>query len=243
MTDPVAPKPARAAPEHLAPPDWKAIEPHYKAGLRSKNSISREFGVSRAGIEKHAAKFGWVYGSLAPSIHSQADRIVAERAIAAQSEKGRAETKVDRENAAKPLFTDAEVVEAGAQQLALVKLEHRRDIADLRAVVRVLMGELSEVTRRPDVLRVVRAALSRPGLPTEEALKAVAAMVEDLPRRTKVAKDLADAMHKCIGMEREAFGLDTKGGADGVPVAIIRDYTGKGDADAPARKANQYADE
>lgn len=243
---PPARKRGKPSVDDLDPPDWKAIEPHYKAGLRSRNAISKDFGVSRAGIEKHAHKYGWVYGSLAPSIHTQADRIVAEQQVAAQSEKGRAETQIARkvaEKAKQPLFTDAEVVEAGAQQLALVKMEHRQDIAALRTVIRTLMGELSEFTNRPDLLWLVHDALSHPDEPAVAALRDIATMVGNLPGRTKVAKDLADAMHKCIGMEREAFGLDTKGGSDGVPVAIIRDYTGKGDPDAPQRKAGAYSDE
>jgi hypothetical protein len=34
-------------------------------------------------------------------------------------------------------------------------------------------------------------------------------------------------------MEREAFGLNTAGGTDGLPMVILKDYTGKGDPDSP----------
>jgi hypothetical protein len=62
-------------------------------------------------------------------------------------------------------------------------------------------------------------------------------LVSSLPQRTKIVKDLADALHKVIGLEREAHGLNTISGSDGRPVVIIRDYTGRGDPDAPPRPA------
>ena len=48
-------------------------------------------------------------------------------------------------------------------------------------------------------------------------------------------QSVADALHKAVGMEREAFGLDTAAGTDGRPMVIIRDFTGRGDPDAPVR--------
>jgi len=64
-------------------------------------------------------------------------------------------------------------------------------------------------------------------------------LVASLPQRTKVLKDLADTLHKVIGMEREAFGLNSEAGTDGRPMVIIRDYTGRGDPDSPLRGVPQ----
>ena len=61
--------------------------------------------------------------------------------------------------------------------------------------------------------------------------------VSSLPQRTKVLKDLVESLHKCIGIEREAVGLDTLMGAEGRPMVIIRDFTGRGDVDSPVREA------
>ena len=52
-------------------------------------------------------------------------------------------------------------------------------------------------------------------------------------------KDLADTLHRVIGMEREAFGLNSEAGADGRPLVIVRDYTGRGDPDSPLRAVPQ----
>jgi hypothetical protein len=45
--------------------------------------------------------------------------------------------------------------------------------------------------------------------------------------------DLVDALHKVVGMGREAFGLDTVAGTDGRPVDIINDHAGRGSPEAP----------
>ena len=126
-------------------------------------------------------------------------------------------------------------VEASAQAEVLVRLGHREDIAALRAIIRGLMRELSVAIEQPEHFGMIHDAQSSPDEPALDALRNMAALVASLPSRTKVAKDLADALHKAVGMEREAFGLDTAAGTDGRPMVIIRDFTGRGDPDAPVR--------
>ncbi|GAP37909.1 hypothetical protein ABXN37_22570 [Piscinibacter sakaiensis] len=217
------------ASEPLLPVDWPAIEPHYRAGILSISALSKRFGVSRPAIEKHARKNGWVR-SLAPAIHERADRLVDEAgAVAGSAAKvvaGAVAPMQPVQPAAASLYSDAEIVEAGARQLSIVRLEHRADIAALRAIVTGLMRELGQVIEHPDALALVYDALSTPDEPAIGALRDLAHLVSSLPARTKVAKDLAEALHRCIGMEREAFGLDTAGGTDR-PHVIVRDYTGR----------------
>ena len=45
---------------------------------------------------------------------------------------------------------------------------------------------------------------------------------------------------RVIGMEREAFGLDTVAGTDGRPTVIIKDYTGRGSPEAPVVPASYH---
>lgn len=224
-----------AAKGELEPVQWHLIEPHYKAGIRSIRSIAQEFGVSRTGIDKHAAKQSppWKR-SLAPAIHQQADRLVAQydEQVASQARTLVAGGKLHAtSDPAVP--TDAEIVDAGAAQLAVVKLGHRSDIAALRKIVQGLLAELAVTMDRPDLFAQVEGMLSDPDEPKLQALEDAMALVASLPGRTKVAKDLAEALHKCIGMEREAFGLNTAGGTDGIPLVLIKDFTGKGDVDSP----------
>lgn len=244
MTAPKKPKPL--AKSELAPVPWHRIEVHYKAGIRSINAISKEFGVTRRAIDKHAEKHGWTR-DLGPAIHEKANRLV-DKAVATPKQKTGSTPSVAGSTpaTAKPVpLTDAQIVEAGAEALSLVKLGHRKDIAALREIIGCLMDELATTMRRPDLFAQVQMVLTltpedEQGNPIEGGhiqavvdLEDAMRLVASLPARTKVAKDLADALHKCIGMEREAFGLDTNGGTDGMPLVLIRDFTGKNDPDSP----------
>lgn len=227
---PVAPnaqppkKSAKPDPSELLPVDWAGIEPHFRAGLRSVASIAKQFGVSRQAIAKHAAKKGWLR-DLKHDIHEKADRLVAQAS---------AQPPVDSQTAKQPpaKLTDAQIIEENAQQLSTVRMQHRADIKALRTIIQGLMAELAQVVERPDLFAQVQMMMFEPGEEPLRALEDAMALVASLPNRTKVAKDLADALHKCIGMEREAFGLNTDGGTDGKPLVIIKDYCGRGDPDS-----------
>jgi hypothetical protein len=225
----------KTKPKDLLPVPWDKIEPHYRAGLRSQNSIAKQFGVTRRAMEKHALKHGW-QRDLAPAIHDRADQLVA-RAVATRRKQVAPKTVATKALATKPAtapsVTDAEIVDAGGEQLALVKLEHRGDIAALRKIIAGLMRELGAVMDYPEKFAQAFDVLANLEEPALGVLADMATVVGSLPARTKVAKDLADALHRCIGMEREAFGLNTAGGTDGLPMVILKDYTGKGDPDSP----------
>jgi hypothetical protein len=218
--------------KELAPVDWPAIEPHYRAGILSLSALAREFHVSRPAIEKHARRHGWVR-SLAATIHATADRMIADGAVGEV-----AELRAAAGLAPGPeIVTDSDVIDAGAKQLVLVRLEHRQDIAALRRIVVSLMRELSGTVDSPERFGMIYDALANPHEPAIDALRDMAALVASLPARTAVAKNLADALFRCIGLEREAYGLDTAGGADGRPTVIIKDYTGRGSPEAPPQEA------
>jgi hypothetical protein len=75
-----------------------------------------------------------------------------------------------------------------------------------------------------------------------EDIAALRAIIKGLMRELSVVIErpehfgmIHDALHKAVGMEREAFGLDTAEGTEGRPMVHIRDFTGRGDPDAPAR--------
>lgn len=210
----------------LTPIDWAAVELEYRAGVRPLRAIAKSHGCAHSAITKHARKEGWTR-DLNPKIHARAAELVSKAATAAVN---REVSKPAREAG------EALTVEANALALSIVQLGHREDIAALRSIIKGLMRELAIVVEEPERFGMIHDALANPDEPAIEALRDMAALVVSLPGRTKVAKDLADALHRAIGMEREAFGLDTAAGTDGRPMVIIKDYTGRGDADSPARE-------
>lgn len=240
MAKPTHKRPAAGG---LDPVDWHAIHPHYIAGIRSLTDLSRTFGVSRAGIIKHATKHAW-QRNLKPSILQRSDALLARVASEQARVTQQANALVTDEVTFSPSQTEKAVIEANAAELTAVRLWHRQDVARLRTIVRVLMDELGSITEQPELAGMIYMALSDPDVPALAALEQMAAVVRDLPTRTKVAKDLADTLHKVIGMEREAFGLDTTGGTDGLVKVKVIDFTGKGDPDgAPPEDPNTQQDD
>jgi hypothetical protein len=130
---------------------------------------------------------------------------------------------------------EREIVDSNAHILASVQIAHRRDIARGRRLVNRLFDELEDVIERPELFAMVHGVLDEPSEEGLDALREVMRLVANLPARVAMVKALAEAMHRLIGMEREAFGLDTAAGTDGRPMVIIRDFTGRGDKDAPVR--------
>jgi hypothetical protein len=108
--------------------DWDAIEPHYRAGIRSLKDIAAEFECSDAGILKQAKKMGWTR-NLIGKIKARADAKVTAALV-------RAET-----GEAKPL-TEAIAVEIEANVQSRIRIAHQTTLTNLRAQAEALLGEL-----------------------------------------------------------------------------------------------------
>lgn len=202
----------------LAPVNWAGIEPHYRAGIRSIKAISAEFGVSRAAIDKHARKHGWTR-DLLPSIKAKSDQQVARAAVAPAGCSPAA------------TFSDQAIVDAGADQLTLVRLSHRADIAKARRLCQSLLAEVDVIQDRPELFAMVFDALDGADITETVNLERLARVVSDLPTRVKVLKDLAEAVGRLVSLEREAFGLNATPDGSDRPTAFIKDFTGRGDPD------------
>ena len=202
----------------LCPVDWSAITPHFRAGLRSIKSIGKEFGVSDVAIIKHFRRLG-ISRDLKARIHE----VAAEKVRAAE---------VRASVSALTPQTVQLTVEVNAQVIALLQMKHRGMGADAAALVIRQMAELGQGTDSPDLfMRVAELLESLDDEPTagqRTDMYAALSLIASLPARAKVLKDLVDSMQKIIGVEREAFGLNTDDGSGGDRfTVIVRDYTGR----------------
>ena len=215
-----------AKPSNLLPIDWAGLELQYRAGVKPLRLIGKQFGCSHAAITKRAKRDGW-QRDLKAKVHARADELVAKAVVSKQV------------SAAIKAGEDL-TVEASAQAEVSIRLKHRADIARARRLAMRLMVELEAVTETPDLFGMVYDALACPDEPAIEALREMATLVASLPARVKVMKDLADTLHKLIGAEREAFGLNSEAGTDGRPLVIIRDYTGRRLPEPPVKPASYH---
>jgi hypothetical protein len=116
---------------------------------------------------------------------------------------------------------------------------HRKLCVRARRLTQLLLAELEAVTEQPEVFGRVRDLLENlndePTATQRQDLRDMASLVSSLPQRVRVMRDLADTLHRVIGVEREACGLNAAASTDGRPLVLVRDFTGRGDPDAPMR--------
>lgn len=183
--------------------DWDAIEPHYRAGIRSLRSIAEEFGVSNPAIVKHAEKMGWTR-NLAAKIKEKADTKVAAALVA-----------VERADLPAAKLTEAVRIEVEAEVQARVRLSHRRDVTRMRSLVMNLLDELEQQSQNSETFETLRELVSDSPDPDDKAGRArVERMQQAFDRaislggRTKTVKDLTDTVKTLIALERQAYGVD-----------------------------------
>lgn len=183
--------------------DWDAVEPHYRAGVRSLRDIADEFKVSNVAIVKHAEKVGWTR-NLAAKIQEKADAKVAAALVASE----RAESPAAK-------LTEAVRVEVESEVQARVRLSHRRDVTRMRGIVMNLLDELEIQTKSPETYETLCELVSGAPDADDKAGRARADRMQQafdralsLGGRTKTVKDLTDTVKTLIALERQAYGVD-----------------------------------
>jgi len=167
--------------------DWDAIEPHYRANVRSLRDIGAEFGVSDAAIIKHASKMGWER-DLGGKIKAKADAKLAAALVA---------TERADQPAAK--LTEAVRVEVEAEVQARVRHSHRTDINRSKSIVNRYLATLEslEITEAPSAAVAESLRKGAAKLPPMAPLKEHIAML----------KQLIEGQKSLVTMEREAYGI------------------------------------
>ncbi|HAT2607123.1 TPA: hypothetical protein I8235_000032 [Kluyvera intermedia] len=177
--------------------DWEAVEGAYRAGLLSLREMSQEYGVSHVAIKKRADKEGWTR-DLTAKIKAKADALVNSR-------------EVNGEVNSKPLVNEAEIVNANAEVIASIRLSHRKDISRSRGLVMKLLSELEISTDNIDVFEKLGEMMFDPDEKTgRDRLNEAYQKVISMAGRTKTMKDLADSLKTLVGLERQAYGLDSE---------------------------------
>lgn len=189
------------AQEEKKAPDWERIEADYRAGLLSVREIAAAQGVSHVAIGKRAKRDGWER-DLNAKIKAKADALVTSRTVTSQV-------------TAEKVATDRAIIEANAEVIANVRLQHRQDIGRARSLAMGLLAELEFQTANRELLDELGEVLSgsEEGGGLSDKMIAIFQAVTSLPGRTKTMKDLGDTLHKLIGLERDAYNIGSGGEA------------------------------
>ncbi|EKN3726506.1 hypothetical protein OU746_004020 [Yersinia enterocolitica] len=179
-------------------PDWEAIESAYRAGLMSIREIASQHGITHGAINKRAKRDGWER-DLKAKIKAKADALVSKREVS---------TQVSTEKA----LSERILIEANAEVIANVRMEHRGDIRRAREITNALFDELGAECADIEALRKLGELMLQPDENGRDRLNEVYQSIIALPERVKAVKALSDAMKNLIGLERQAYDIgDDKG--------------------------------
>ena len=204
-----------AAPKKV---DYERIEPGWRAGIKSPPQLAAEYtqatgiSVSRSAIIKHFTELGLPL-DLKAKVRAKADAMVAEAMVT-----GKVSTATTKR--------DVEIINESATREAIVRLSHRTDIARSRGIVMNLFAELEAVcgTENAALLEELGEVMRNPDDNGQDKRNDLYQKLMSLPGRAKTMKDLGDSLKTMIGLEREAFSLDSGGDdAAGKPGKEISD--------------------
>lgn len=178
----------------MAKPDWEAIESAYRAGLMSVREIASQHGISHTAINKQAKKEGWER-DLKAKIKAKADALVSKREVSKQ---------VSTEKA----ISERQLIEASAEVIANVRMEHRGDIRRARSITNALFDELTAESADLASLEKLGELMFNPDDKGQDRLSEIYHKVISMPERVKSVKALSEALKNLIGLERQAYDID-----------------------------------
>lgn len=177
----------------MATPDWEAIESAYRAGLLSVREIASQHGITHGAINKRAKRDGWER-DLNAKIKAKADALVSKR-------------EVSRVVSTEAATNERILIEANAEVIANVRMEHRGDIRRARELTNLLFDELSAECADVAALENLGDLMLNPDDKGRDRLNEIYQKVISMPSRVKSLKDLIDSLKNLIGLERQAYGI------------------------------------
>jgi hypothetical protein len=175
--------------------DWDLVEADWRAGVKTKQQMATQYGVSRAAMDKHFTKRG-ITRNLADKIRAKTESIVAESIIVVAPDL--------------PPAQERDIIEANAAMQSKIILAHRTDIQRARKLSMSLLTELEFQTDNQSLLEQLAEMLCDPDDKGQNKRMELFEKVISLGSRAGTMKTLADSLRGLISMERQAFGLDEK---------------------------------
>ncbi|WP_432468264.1 hypothetical protein, partial [Enterobacter roggenkampii] len=173
-----------------------AIESAYRAGVLSVRELAGKYGISHQAISKRAKKDGWER-DLKAKVQAKADALVAKREVA-------------RQVATESTISERQLIEATAEVIATVRMEHRGDIRRARELTNTLFDELAGECGDVAALEQLGELMRREDDKGMDKLNDLYHKIISLPSRVKSMKDLSDSLKTLIGLEREAYSIENK---------------------------------
>lgn len=175
-------------------PDWEAIESAYRAGLLSIREIAAQHGITHGAINKRAKRDGWER-DLSAKIKNKADSLVSKKEVS---------TQVSSEK----VLNERILIEANAEVIANIRMEHRGDIRKARNIANALFEELGAECADIELFKKLGELLANPDQNGRDKLNEVYIAVISMPERVKSMKALSETLKNLIALERQAYNID-----------------------------------
>ena len=173
--------------------DWESVERDYSAGLLSLREIGAKHGVDEAYIRRKAKTNEWIR-DLSKKIQTKVDNLV-------RKEQVRSDVRSEK------AISEKEIIEASAQAIVNVKLEHRGDIRKSKRIVNSLFDELELTTDNRELFEQLGELLRQESESGQDKLNDIYKKCISMSQRLDGVKKLTDALKTMIGLEREAYGI------------------------------------
>ena len=183
----------------MSKPDWEAIETAYRAGVMSLREIASQHGISEGAIRKRAKRDDWSR-DLNAKVKERADDLVRK-------------AEVRKQVRSEVTFNERVLIEATAEVIANVRMEHRGDIKRARQITNALFDELGADVA---ALEKLGELMFDPDDKGQDKLNEIYHKVISMPERVKSVKALSDALKNLIGLERQSYDIDGPEGDNSV---------------------------
>lgn len=108
------------------------------------------------------------------------------------------------------VLSERVLIEATAEVIATVRMEHRGDIRRARELTNTLFDELAGECGDVAALEQLGELMRREDDKGMDKLNDLYHKIISLPSRVKSMKDLSDSLKTLIGLEREAYSIENK---------------------------------
>lgn len=210
--------------------NWEKIELDYRVGVKSIRQIAAENEIAESGIRRRAKQYEWVR-DLSEKIKAKADDIVRKESV----------RSVVR---TKTTISEKDKIDASANEVASVRLAHRKDIQRSRKIAMSLFDELEMMVGHENVklLEMLGELMWSPDDKGNDKVNDLYMKIISMPGRVKSMKDLSDTLKTLIALERQAFGLDDENNkpVDALTALLERVSTGNSSAFKPIADDPEY---
>jgi len=175
--------------------DWEGVERDYSAGLLSLREIGDKHNVAHQVIARKAKKEEWAR-DLREKIAKAVDKKIGDKQVG--------DSLGDSKKA-----SEKEIIEVNAQAIVNIKLAHRGDIRKSKNIVNALFDELELTTDNRELFEQLGELLRQESDSGQDKLNDIYKKCISMPQRIDGVKKLTDALKTMIGLEREAYDIQS----------------------------------